>query len=324
MTRRPVRWTRKPFDATYKELIDRRADDWLALVRQLLGLPTGLHALPLDADLSTFSLQADKLFHLLKGKRRGILHLELQSTWDDELPLRTAAYNVLARRRFPCDVFSVVVLLAKRANASAITGYYASPYPDGRPCFDFHSGVVRVWERPAEVFLSGPLGTLPLALLTDAAEADLAGTVRRFEERVPTDVPTDPGRAEMLTAGHILMGLRYDKSMIGRVMREVTKMRESSTYQAILEEGAVIGEARGEAKGEVKGRVASLRKMIRQLGPKRLGRLPTKVANALDAVADPDRLERIADSLLDAPPGPICLPRRPRPHHTSKPCCRRW
>ena len=279
----------KSIDATFKELIDRHADDWLALVAPCVGLPPGLHAEPADADLSTFSLQADKLFRLFKGKKpRGVLHLELQSTWQDRLPARTAAHNVLASHRLEADVYSVIVLLAKRANASAIDGLYRRTFPDGRPCLEFHYGVIRAWELSAEEMLAGPVGTLPLALLTDDARANLPGVVGRYQDRLDRDVADEQHREALRTAGGILLGPNYDKAMIKSILRETSKMTESTYYQGIIEEGI--------AKGELSGRLTT----IRLVGTKRFGRPSAKVKATLAGIADPDRLDRIAERLVEA------------------------
>jgi len=41
----------KPFDATLKELIDNNPDDWVRLAARSLGLPNGIKAEAIDADL---------------------------------------------------------------------------------------------------------------------------------------------------------------------------------------------------------------------------------------------------------------------------------
>ncbi|MBY0522704.1 MAG: DUF4351 domain-containing protein [Gemmataceae bacterium] len=61
-------------------------------------------------------------------------------------------------------------------------------------------------------------------------------------------------------------------------------MRESSTYQYILDEG----------------RIEEARKLMRRLGYKRFGK-PSEAVNAqLEAISDLERLERMAERVLDA------------------------
>ena len=177
----------KTYDATTKVLTERHADDWARFVAPFLGLPPGLHAAPANANFSAVSLDADKLFRL-SGPADGHLHLEFQSQWDGEVPGRALWYNVMAERQVGTNVYSVVVLLAPRANAASITGTLTRTRPDGTAYHEFHYGVVRVWLLPPEKLLAGPVGTLPLALLTDGAAANLGETCRRVERRVRAEV----------------------------------------------------------------------------------------------------------------------------------------
>jgi predicted transposase YdaD len=53
------------------------------------------------------------------------------------------------------------------------------------------------------------------------------------------------------------MGLRYERAVIQKLLQGVLTMKESVTYQAIIEEG--------EAKGEAKGKTEEARKLLRLL-----------------------------------------------------------
>ncbi len=64
-------------------------------------------------------------------------------------------------------------------------------------------------------------------------------------------------------------------------------MKESVTYQAIVEEG------------EVKGKVEARQEVLLQLGRKRLGMPDPSSETALRSITDPDRLTRLIDALLD-------------------------
>ena len=280
----------KTYDATTKILTERHADDWAGFVAPALGLPAGLHAAPANANLSAASLDADKLFRL-SGPLDGHLHIEFQAGWDGGLPDRTLVYAVLAERQLGTPVHSVVVLLAPRADASSITGTPRRERPDGTPYLEFRYGVIRVWELLTAELLAGPVGTLPLALLTDGAAADLAGTSWRVEVRVRAEAPAEAGRTELLTAGDNLMGLRYDAKTIQALIPGASHMRESSTYRATLEEG------RAEERLRT---LQTLRGLVRRIGEKKLGPISPDAATALGAVADADRLERIHDRVLDA------------------------
>jgi predicted transposase YdaD len=63
-------------------------------------------------------------------------------------------------------------------------------------------------------------------------------------------------------------------------------MKESTTYQAILEEGEAIGVAKGKAE--------EARNILLLQGRDRLGEPSAKIAALLDAVTDLSRLEALA------------------------------
>ena len=77
-------------------------------------------------------------------------------------------------------------------------------------------------------------------------------------------------------------------------------MRDSLTYQAVLEEGRTEGEAKGRVEGEAKGRVEEARSLLRQLGERRFGPPSAPVAAALEGLTELQRIERATLRLLDA------------------------
>jgi hypothetical protein len=67
-------------------------------------------------------------------------------------------------------------------------------------------------------------------------------------------------------------------------------MKESVTYQAILEEG--------EAKGRSEGAVAEAKTFLLRLGQIRFGSPDARVRSAVDAITDLERLEGLGERLL--------------------------
>ena len=137
----------------------------------------------------------------------------------------------------------------------------------------FRYGVVRVWQLPAEAFLGGGLGILPLAPLGAVAEAELPGLIRRMEQRISAEATRDEA-GTLWTAADVLMGLRYPPGLVTQLLRGGYGMKDSVTYQAIVEEG------------EVKDRHA----VLLQLGRKRFGPPDFAVETALRNIIDLDRL----------------------------------
>ena len=68
-------------------------------------------------------------------------------------------------------------------------------------------------------------------------------------------------------------------------------MKESVTYQAVVEEGMV--------RGEVKGMLRARQDDLFQLGRRRVGSPSMEAEAALRGITDPDRLARMIGALLD-------------------------
>jgi predicted transposase YdaD len=285
----------KSYDATLKQLVDAYAADWLTFLSPRLGLPPGAGFEPIDADLSSVSPQADKLFRLT-APATGLVHLELQTGPDTELPDRLLLYNVLAHHRHGGPVHSAVLLLRRQASLAAVSGVLQRRRADGRVYHEFTYEVVRLWELSAEELLNGPLGTLPLAALTDEAAPTLPAVFAGIDERFQHEAAAPSEVGTLRAALYVLLGVRYDRDAIDRLYQGVQGMEESVTYQAILEKG----EARGEARGEAKGRTAEAQRIIRLLGQQRFGAPDAATEAALSGHTDPQRLERIAERILRA------------------------
>src|SRR5690242_15492582 len=110
----------------------------------------------------------------------------------------------------------------------------------------FEFELIRLWQRPVAALLSGGVGTLPLAPLAEmpaglSLDEALSPVIERMVERIQTEAPPQEV-ASLLTAAFVLTGLRVDKQQVIRLFQGVRLMRDSSAYQAILEEGAERGQ----------------------------------------------------------------------------------
>jgi hypothetical protein len=206
------------------------------------------------------------------------LHLELQTSRDPELSRRLLRYNVLLYGRHGLPVHTAVVLLRPEADDPGLTGTVAYQSAHGRGGLDFRYQVLRVWQRPAEAFLVGGLGTIPLAPLSGVSLDALPSVIHRMEERLTREAPPADA-AKLWAATYILMGLRFPAAFAGQLLKGVRVMKESTTYQAILAD---------EAK----------RIMLRQ-GTKRFGPPHARTRAAIEAITDVDRLEQLTERLLD-------------------------
>ena len=275
----------KPYDATTRFLLESFPGDW----PDYLGTARGWPIRVINADLSTITSEADKVF-LVEAPEPWLLHVELQSGHDREIPRRLLRYNVLLDGRHDLPVESVLVLLRPGADGPALSGAYRRELPGQGPHLEFRYKVVRAWQQPVEAILEGGIGTLPLAPISAVAPEALPGVIRRMEERLDREV-SEADAGMLWTATFLLMGLRYEPGFSNLLLREVRAMKESTTYQAILEEG--------EARGKAEGRVEEARRMLLRIGRKRLGEPSEGVRAAIESIVEQERAEILGERLLD-------------------------
>lgn len=288
----------RPYDVTSRLLIDTDPAGWL----RWAGLPVDGPVRAVDSEISTVLAEVDKVLRV-DGPAPWLAHLELQSGHDRTLPVRLLQYHGLLLRRHELPVESTVVLLRPQADGPELSGRFQQRGPSGRLTVVFQFQVIRVWERPVEEFLGGSLALLPLAPLAHYGAASLADVIARMDRRLTQDAPPDV-QPELWASALILMGLRYDAEVGQQVLRRVRQMRESTTYQAILEEGREEGEERGLQlglqRGLQAGRAQEARRLLLLFGGARLGAPDAEVRARLDALTDPDLLDRLAERLLTA------------------------
>ena len=146
---------------------------------------------------------------------------------------------------------------------------------------------MRVWQQPVEGLLEGGLSTLPLAPLADLAPATLPEVIRRMEERIEQEAPPEEV-GPLWTATYVLMGLRHSAALTAQLLQGVRAMKESVTYQAILEEG------------REEGRVEEARAILLRQGQRRFGPPSAAARAALASIPAIERLEALSERLLDA------------------------
>lgn len=263
----------KPFDVATKQLVEADPLAWLRFV----GLP-GEAAELVDADLATVVADADRILRVTKPDY--LAHLELQAAYKVDMGDRTLLYNVLAYYKYRQTVESVVLLLRREADGPALSGQveYGS--------LRFGYRVVRIWERSPEEVLRAPLALLPLTPLTNVSAYDLPGIVQRMEERIDAEAPVEE-RGLLWTTTFLLMGLNYNPEFSRQLLKGVLEMKESSTYQSILEEG------------EEKGRIEEARRILLILGSKRFGEADAQTQAALTKITSQQQLEQLAARVLE-------------------------
>lgn len=267
--------TAKPYDPTLKALVEIEPESWPAL----LGRPTGPTEV-IDADIATVSGAADKVLRVSVDPAY-LLHLEFVSGHDAlALPRKLHVRNALLGDRHELPVRSGVVLLRPDADSPQLTGVYAQSFPGEEAYLTFHYQVVRVWQFPPEPLLTGGLALLSLAPISAVTEAELPGIIQRMGQRLSKRRARKQAPLVWASA-YILLGLRYSPALAAQLFRGVVSMKESTTYQAILQEG------RGE------GQIAEARKLLRLRGEEAFGPADARIIAALEQLNDLTRLEAL-------------------------------
>ncbi len=283
----------KPYDPTLKALVETEPESWPAL----LGRPVGPTEV-IDADVATVSGAADKVLRV-GAEPPYLLHLEFVAGHDAAaLPRKLLVRNGLPEDRHETRVRSAAVLLRPEADSPQLTGVYERGFPGEGAYQTFRYQVVRVWRLPPEPLLTGGLALLPLAPISAVTEAELPGIIQRMGRRLESR--RGRRRAEIVwAAAYILLGLRYSPALASQLFRGVVSMKESSTYQAILEEG------------RAEGAVAEAKRMLRLQGEAAFGPPDSRAAAAIERLDDLPRLEEMLLRVRTAASWPELLGRPP-------------
>ncbi len=278
----------KPFDVTTKQLIRDHPQDWL----NFLGLPFRDVTLA-DTDLSTVSADADKIL-IAEADPPYVAHLEIQVKYKTDDAERFMGYNVVAGRSTGLLVRTIVFLLRPEADGPGMRTNLQRQFPNEPPYLQFNFRVVRVWEQPVAALLEGGIGILPLAPLCDVKPEALPAVIHQMEQRIDAEAADEAG--ELWTSTYVLMGLRYAPQFSAQLLKGVRAMKESATYQAILEEGKDIGREEGKDIGRIEGE----RNALLRLGSHRFGQPDVPTLESIQAITSVERLEQLMDRLLQA------------------------
>ena len=153
-----------------------------------------------------------------------------------------------------------------------------------RRLLDIEPSQAKLMERPADEFLTGPLGLVPFAPLANVRPPELPEVIDRMRGRIDTQ-PDRPLAAKLWTASSLLMGLRYEQPLIDNLLSGVRQMEESVVYQAILN--------RGVQQGTQQGAVSEARKLLLLSAQAKFGPPGAAIGAAINAITDLARLEAL-------------------------------
>jgi predicted transposase/invertase (TIGR01784 family) len=262
------------YDNTCKYLAENFPED---LSSWLLGVRISLVQMQ-PTELSVEPIRADSM--ILLTNHNLILHVEFQTVPDREMGFRMLDYRVRAHRKFPGKQMRQVVIYLT-PTTSDLVSLTTFELESTRHEFE----VIRLWEQPSSIFLES-VGLYPFATLaqTDEPELVLREVAARIEE-----IPELKIQADISAMSYILAGLVLDRDRVGQIIRRDI-MRESVTYQEILEEG--------EIKGKTQGRIEEARGLVIRQLTRKLGNVSTILLVQIKALPL-ERLELLGEDLLD-------------------------
>lgn len=229
----------------------------------------------LKTELTLEPIRADSVTFLQTPNQ--ILHIEFQTipTSDPPIPFRMLDYYTRLKRQYWCEVEQVALFLKQTGSEIVFTDEYQDTNTRHR------YQVIRLWEQEPAPFLANP-ALLPLATLTRTASP--ATLLEQVAQQIARIEDIDE-RRNILSCADILAGLRFEKDLIRQLFREDI-MKESVTYQAILEEGRQEGRKEGEVL------------LILRLIGRRLGRVDPQMQERIQRLSIP-QLEELGEALLD-------------------------
>lgn len=266
-------------------LIETDPAGWLTW----LGLPVDGPVRPIDTEVSTVLAEVDKVLRV-EARPPWLAHLELQVSRDRHLPRRLLQYHAILLHRHRVPVTTTVILLRRQAQGRELSGSFEQRGPSGEVTVSFKYSVVRLWERPVEELLSGSLGVLPLAPLAAIPRGRLPQILDHLGERFEQEAPDTAG--DLWAATALLMGVRYDRNAITGLIQRVRRMRESVTYQIILEEGREEGREEGELR--------EARRTVLDLGTEKFGPPAESTVAVIRDLEDLAGLHRMVRAVLRA------------------------
>jgi len=233
----------------------------------------------LPTELSLEPIRSDAVYFLPQLGQ--ILHLEFQTEpkSNPPVPVRMLDYFVRLYRKYACSIEQVVIFLKPTSSEVVFTEQFAV----GNTVHPYR--VIRIWEEDPAPLLANP-ALLPLAVLarTDAPTSLLQQVAAQVEL-----IGELQQQREISAYTEILAGLKFDKDLIRRFLREEL-MRESVIYQEIQQEALQKGVEQGLQQGEA---ALVLRQLVR-----RLGQVALEVRSQIQQLPVA-QLEELGEALLD-------------------------
>jgi predicted transposase/invertase (TIGR01784 family) len=287
----------KPWDEAMKRVVAASPQafiDWLFPGGQFIELVTTELLKQAEEPLRSDNC----LVMELEGKSC-IVHLEIQSTTDSEMPERLLEYGLRIIRNDPQrrPVYSCVIYVRKVNNVPQPPLVWEYPYK--QEILRYHYDSIELAELEPEVILgTRQLGLLPLLPLTKG------GANRTMAETMFSGLQS-AGRTDLIPIGTLLASLAFGNENTGEqnwLTRKVSEMydilQETPVYQFMTKEAREEGIQEGLEKGFEKGREEGLEALRLAIVNIARERFPKIVRLARKQVAVVDDLETLGQLVV--------------------------
>ena len=282
----------KPYDQAFNFLAEQDPESLLLMLGAIEpGEKCAIELLP--REIGSAALLPDQPYRVTSPRGDRVVHVEAWTRWEQGIPKRMVEYGPLHWLKYRLPVDSYAILLTKKGlprrppRIGVVTA--------GGTRMETRFQIIRVWQISAQETLnSGRQALLPFVPLMDGGRDELTASADALRS-----VPDERQRREMSLHFVMLGGLRYNHSnlleLIGGIsMMPLERLRESSFYQFILEEGWEKG-------------LKAAADLFRMLAAKRFPGI--QLGAEVEAVGDPGVLQQLAHELDDIP-DPEALLRR--------------
>ncbi len=295
-----------PWDTTMKKWVGEAPQDFVSwLLRDAVyerNMPSRLRNRNIDADL---------LYRIHINGRRGILHVEFQSTSHRRMAERMWEYNVFATLEYKIPVHSFLIYLKKGKEKDK--AFAKSPLVGksvyGEVMHYFSYKVIKMWEVPTDALLnSGHKGLLPLVPLT-ADGLQREAIEQAIAQLMPAGKEPEKELLSLLYAVGSMMYTTEENWFERRFDMLESILKDSWAYKKWKQKGIEEGVQKGIEEGVQKGRrqdiVSLVQKRFPSLAPLAQERVvlltaPEKLQDLLLQIAVAKDEQEVRSSLLEA------------------------
>ena len=192
----------------------------------------------------------------MTGDEESILHVEFQTKYDSNMPVRMLAYHARIVERYGLPVYPVVVYLTQTDRPIETT--YSS-HVGGKHIFTFNYDVIKVWELKSKTVFRDELSGL-YTLTPLMPDADLAECREKLIWAVEHNLISASSYMCMATFAR----LKYSKEVV-KNMIEDKLLQQSPLYGDLIEEGmessilTVLSARFGSVSARMSKRIHNLR-----------------------------------------------------------------